>query len=680
MRGQRDVAAIIFATALYELQALRLPNAISSNMVLQRAPLAPRLWGFANKSELITVAFDDHSASTQPDSEGHWIVDLPVQQASTGKTISITSSSGESKTLLNVAFGDVYLCSGQSNMEFSTNDVFNASDEIADSINYPNLRFYTIKDTAADSPQFDGVSKADYQWGVSSPDSFVPAGGQGFSYFSATCYFFGRELYKALGSDVPIGLVASDWGGQRVEAFSSPDAMADVTCGGTQAPTDRPLPNPSTSQLWFGQIYPFLNMRFAGATWYQGEANAGDPESYACRFPAMIADWRQKFQLPDLSFFFVQLAAYSQDYSEIRHAQMAALKLPRTGVAVAIDLGDPSSPRGSIHPRRKQEVGRRLALACQSVHYGMDVVSSGPLFESYSVDGDQVVVNFRPDTSQTLHPSGTAACSDCCSESPLEVQLLPAQTWKWQRTEALEVNGSSIIARVQLGAGQRIAGLRFDWQGYPQCALYNGFGGPDDRSGIAASPFKPFTTLPDPVPYSPEGATVPSSDATCFEFSGGASLSGGPRDNFTSGAANLRSGGPGGVGLFKVGSPAGIVGDGHRIDAISMSFRYLAGYTPSDPTTVEASTVRLLVLDNATQKLLKALPSTEPLGNYSWDHFTGYSPPISMHYSDMDIPNDRPVALALEVTNNQRNLQIPVDDLASGFNLRLSWKVPVLVL
>ena len=206
----------------------------------------------------------------------------------------------------------------QSNMEFSTNDAFNSSAEIADSINYPDLRLYTIKDTPADAPQYDGTSKANYTWNVSWPGAFEPPGGPGFSYFSATCFFFGRDLHRALGGKVPVGLVASDWGGQKVECFSSPDALADTSCGGTVAPgpagasemmaaaaeasathftplereslpasgqNDDPVPNPGPSQLWFGQIYPLLNLRFTGATWsVQRESNpqSPDPARPAC--------------------------------------------------------------------------------------------------------------------------------------------------------------------------------------------------------------------------------------------------------------------------------------------------------------------------------------------------------------------------------------------------------------
>eukprot|EP00750_Incisomonas_marina_P009528 INCI16034.8.p1 GENE.INCI16034.8~~INCI16034.8.p1 ORF type:complete len:299 (+),score=45.40 INCI16034.8:242-1138(+) len=285
MRSQALALAMLAASASTGDAQLKLPNAISSNMVLQRAPLAPRLWGWDTAGAAVSVELDGTAvAHGTADVNGSWVIELPEQKAGNGHSIIITGSGGSNATLTNIAFGDVFLCSGQSNMEFSTNDAFNATEEIADSVNYPDLRLYTIKDTAADTPQYDGVSKAPYQWGVSGPNAFVPVGGSAFSYFSATCYFFGRDLYKSLDGKVPIGLVASDWGGQTVEAFSSPDALADTTCGGTvpngtgpafdavafakqEAIRDGPEPNPGPTQLWFGQIYPFLHMRFAGATW-----------------------------------------------------------------------------------------------------------------------------------------------------------------------------------------------------------------------------------------------------------------------------------------------------------------------------------------------------------------------------------------------------------------------------
>ena len=164
------------------------------------------------------------------------MIELPPQPAGVGHTIVISEAGGNSTTLEDIAFGDVYLCSGQSNMEFSVNAAFNASAEIAASANFPHLRLATVEKTVADTPQTDVASKANYTWARSSPSAFVPYGGKTFTWPSAACYFFGRDLYKALGGKVPIGLVASDWGGQRVECFSSADALADKTCGGTQPP------------------------------------------------------------------------------------------------------------------------------------------------------------------------------------------------------------------------------------------------------------------------------------------------------------------------------------------------------------------------------------------------------------------------------------------------------------
>jgi len=243
------------------------------------------------------------------------------------------------------------------------------------------------------------------------------------------CYFFGRETYKALGGKVPIGLVASNWGGTPVEAWSSPDALAK--CDDVSAPAlfddlGAGLAGPSgRSVLYNGMIAPLLPMRFAGEIWYQGESNAGDPPNYACRFPAMIADYRAKFELPDFSFFYVELAAFNRDYSEIRRAQKHALALPNVGFGTAIDLGYPGAP---IHSPRKQEVGRRLSLSAQALRYKLPVTHEGPTMDRVEVSAKgslvTAVVTFR--SAEKLHAHGTAACETvgsklCCAESPFQV-------------------------------------------------------------------------------------------------------------------------------------------------------------------------------------------------------------------------------------------------------------------
>lgn len=208
----------------------------------------------------------------------------------------------------------------------------------------------------------------------------------------------------------------------------------------------------------------------------------------------MIADWRRKFALPSLLFLFVQLAAFHDDYSEIRAAQLAALALPHVGFATAIDLGDPTSPYDPIHPRRKQEVGRRLALTCQRLQYQMDVLPLGPAVAKVVLGGDNVSVSiaFEPPTARGLHLVGGAGCSECCFVSPIELQL--SESGNWTRTDpaSLVIANGTLHTRLPAGVvGTALPlGVRFDWEGFPQCVLLNGEGGPDDHKGLAAPPFK----------------------------------------------------------------------------------------------------------------------------------------------------------------------------------------------
>lgn len=246
-------------------------------------------------------------------------------------------------------------------------------------------------------------------------------------------------------------------------------------------------------------------MRFNGALWYQGEANAGDPASYCCRFPAMVADWRKKMDLP-LPFFFVQLAppnsALGTGYALIRQAQMCALKLPQTGYAIALDLGDPTSHAGSIHPRRKQEVGRRLMLAVNDVVYGRGATQQtyGPVFSSASVAGGVVEIQYQRGTANGLHLAPCAACETvnsklCCGESPFE---LSTDGVTWSRAN-FAIAGETV--KIAVKPGEDVKHVRYAWESMPQCSLYAGQGAPGTgpngteptgvpgATGVAAAPF-----------------------------------------------------------------------------------------------------------------------------------------------------------------------------------------------
>jgi hypothetical protein len=176
---------------------------------------------------------------------------------------------------------------------------------------------------------------------------------------------------------------------------------------------------------------------------------------------------------------------------------------------------------------------------------------------------------------------------------------------------------------------------------------------------------------PPPVPYDPSGAIVPSTAAGDFDVSGGATIGGSRPDAQTSGAANIRTGGPGQVSRIVIGG--GLLGRGHRLDAVSLRFRYVAGYTPPAGQARRAPVVRLLVLDQESRRVVATVGVTPPLGEYSYDHFKSYSPPVRLGASGLALPNDAPLVLALEVSNNERNLQIPIDDKAEGFDVHVAW-------
>eukprot|EP00934_Nitzschia_sp_Nitz4_P004810 Nitzschia sp. Nitz4//scaffold141_size107518//96814//98427//NITZ4_004299-RA/size107518-processed-gene-0.143-mRNA-1//-1//CDS//3329536357//4800//frame0 len=503
-------------------------------MVLQREPQEARLWGWAAVGAVVTVALDSGRVVVRSDpagKDGSWEVSLPPQPAGADHEI-VLSDGNDDITLVDIAFGDVYLCSGQSNMVFTVCKAFDSDKEITDSINYPNLRLATAKLVVSDKEEVDVATKTYYQWARSSPsavtgnmteeDSLL---GASFGVFSAVCYFFGRDTYKALGGEVPIGLVTSAWSGQPIEAFSSPAAMQDRTCGGLRpdvadtttssvATRDKradsiPLDpavvqkaheivwKASPSSIWNGMIHPFIPMRLSGVVWYQGEANEYDPKSYACRFPAMISDWRTKWEEPDLPFIFVQLAGFEDGHTWpwLRAAQAAALEVPNVGMATAMDLSDPTaSPTYPVHPRRKQEVGRRLSLSMQQIRYEVPESSQdaiGPTLKGVQLEsfngnsGARLQWTIGDTDIGKLHFSGSADCNSCCKSNSFEAL---APHGEWYPIARAYLSGEDEVI-VETNNNTTILGIRYAWSPRPECILYNGLGGPDDHAGLPAVPW-----------------------------------------------------------------------------------------------------------------------------------------------------------------------------------------------
>ncbi|MBV9868500.1 MAG: hypothetical protein JO316_24355 [Abitibacteriaceae bacterium] len=396
----------------------------SDNMVLQRNANVP-IWGTGDVGEQVTVSIAGQQANTTADENGHWMVKLTPLPP--GQTLEMTVKGKNTVTVHNIAVGELWVCSGQSNMEFTVSRGMNAQVEIA-AANYPLIRMFTVKRTVAEQPRTDVSGR----WDVCSP--------QTVGRFTAVGYFFGRDLHKALG--VPIGLIHSSWGGTPAEAWTNyavlaqdpqlkpiltrwdqlianyPQAtqqyeqkLADWKIAADRAKADgkRESRKPAAPEgpdsphrpasLYNGMIAPLIPYGIKGVIWYQGESNAGNAKLYQKLFPTMIQNWRHNWGEGDFPFLFVQLANYMKreeqpsesNWAELREAQTMTLSQPNTAMAVTIDVGE----AGDIHPKNKQEVGHRLALAALGTTYGQKVEYSGPLYDSMTVDGNKIRIRFK---------------------------------------------------------------------------------------------------------------------------------------------------------------------------------------------------------------------------------------------------------------------------------------------
>ena len=488
---------------------LRLNNLFSSNMVLQRAPQQAAMWGYGEPGRMVSVRLDNQTAiSANISDTGSWSVKLPATEASLGHVI-VVSDAASAVTMSNVAFGDVYLCSGQSNMQITLGYSFHAADAIAAASKYPNLRLFSKPLQYATMEQVE--NKVTY-----SPDSWVlpaantlqnPNNAFDFeSYFSATCYWTGMHIYDSLNGTIPLGLVQSSYGGSVVDAWTSPDALSK--CGPlVPLPAGRyeNLPFNYPSVLYNAMVHPLLPMRFTAVLWYQGESDYWDVDRYKCSFPNMIADWRSKFGYPELPFYFVLLAAYNSVDDAVmpglRIAQLGAWPGTNIGVASAIDLGDKNGTHGEIHPRNKSYVGERLARWVQHDIYNQKEVYplgpeplNDPNAISVTVDGTMVkVVLTYPVTESNsgLFMLPSPGCTTCCqggagvllvtindtSNANAMMQHRPPVSIDQQ---AHTVTATFNLSYTPSAAATAIVGL--EAEAWPQCIMYN-------RHNLPALPF-----------------------------------------------------------------------------------------------------------------------------------------------------------------------------------------------
>jgi len=491
-------------------------NVLGSNMVLQRSPTSAVIWGWTSRaSDSVVVTFNGKKYSTTSGSDSHWSVRLDPTPAGGPYTISVDTGSGAATQLTNVLFGDVILCSGQSNMQMTVSEVFNATEEAAKANNYPNIRVFTVGQTTVSNTPLPELASIEQPWSVSSSASI---GAAAWSYFSAACWFFGRDLYDRY--KVPLGLISSNWGGTIIQAWMSPQALKK--CNGTNylenvSPSMQKImkeikvesmditklpsemgpknndvhvdPN-QNSVLWNAMIVPYLPMRISMAVWYQAESNVygfGLPQEYVCLFPNMISDWRIQFG-NGFPFFFVQLAPYYatnlplDNWPLMRLAQTAGYNAGFVGMGTAADLGDINSPWNNIHPRDKQDVGHRLSLAARAIAYGELVQFLGPTATGARVvEGPTtftVVIDFAPTSIGSgliLVPASCPLTEPKYCGKPFEV--LVNRIWE----EATpELSASSLLLSVSKKA--KPTSVRSLWANWPLCRLYN-------RNGLPATPF-----------------------------------------------------------------------------------------------------------------------------------------------------------------------------------------------
>ncbi|MGA2983533.1 MAG: sialate O-acetylesterase [Terriglobia bacterium] len=501
-RVQFIVISVLMGAAVAAAD-VKLPALISDNMVLQQGRQVA-IWGTADAGEQVTVSLGEQKETDTADSNGQWKVELgPLKK---GGPFDMTVAGKNTVTLHNVLVGEVWVCSGQSNMEFAlwNHGVFggakNTEEEVA-AANYPLLRLFIVKKAVSGKPQSDVQG----QWVVATP---ATAGN-----FSAVGYFFGRDLHRTL--KFPVGMIDSSWGGTEAEAWTNNEALeADpdlkvVADSWRQRIAEFPhvleqyeqklgewekaaeeaeangkdaLPVPDAPKdprshpwrdagLWNAMIAPLTPFAIAGAIWYQGESNAEFAYQYRKVFATMIQQWRSSWGEGDFPFLFVQLASYSPGaknpdaWATLRESQEKTLALPKTGMAVAIDVGESFD----IHPKNKQEVGRRLALAAEGVAYGRKVEYVGPTFKSLRAVNGSLHLQFTHLAGGLVVRGQSLMGFEIAGE---DQQFFPAEA----KVEGNEVVLSSSRAPQPVAA-------RYAWANDPKCNLYN-------KVGLPAPPFR----------------------------------------------------------------------------------------------------------------------------------------------------------------------------------------------
>nr|ADD91467.1 cytosolic sialic acid 9-O-acetylesterase-like protein [Adineta vaga] len=479
----------------------RFANYIQDHMVLQRAPQRAVVWGYGDPEKLTILKLNNKIYTTISDAksmneqdESIWSItlnpvydegpfDIHVSQPLTNGTLVTI-------TIHDVLFGDVWICSGQSNMQLTVSLIYNATEEIANVDKYPKIRVFTAADESSTTP-IEDLRGIRLNWSVASPKNI---GGPDWNYMSAVCWLYGRMTHVALGGR-PIGLIATTVGGTPIELWMPPKALQDC-----EIPTDidvivKPFYSSSIeipynhSSLFNAMIYPFMRTVIYGVIWYQGEANRDyNTDKYACSFSKLIQYWRQMWHertdaITDIQFpfGFVQLSTFANNskfigsYPAIRWHQTFDIGyvpnsvVPKVFMAVTLDLRD--DPNGD-HPRYKHDVGYRLSRSGLAIAYNQQIEFQGPIVQSvtYSIDSRIVNITYTAVSNiEVRNPNGFEVCcqGNKCSNDSSWIPVTISS--KIALTITLTISSSCI--------GQQLYGLRYLWRETPcpfkQAAIYS---------------------------------------------------------------------------------------------------------------------------------------------------------------------------------------------------------------
>ena len=478
MKSSRLSLILLGAVLSVQLAAraeLNLPAIFGDNMVLQQQMPVP-VWGWAAPNTKVTVTFAGQTKSTQAGADGKWLVKLGKLKATfTPQTLVV--SAGDTKTFTNVLVGEVWLGSGQSNMEKpiglqrGQRPTLNAEQELA-AANYPNIRIFKIEKMLSATPR-TALEKF-YGWQECSSNSLNTVS------FSAAAYFFGREIHTNL--NVPVGLIESSWGGTRIEPWTPPAGFESVPSLAHIKTPDfgtNKIPNTAPTVLYNAMIAPITGYALRGALWYQGESNRGDT-NYDAKMSALVNGWRKVWNEGPFPFYFVQIAPFKYIKDMTNYVadtdplprfwvqqSRAARQIKNAGMIVTTDLVDDLN---DIHPRDKATVGHRLALLALDETYDREVASESPAFEKMKVVGNKAILEFE-------HTHGGLISKD---GQPLTWFTIAGADGKFVPAQAT-ITGKETVEVSAAGVEKPVA-VRFAWHQLAQPNLFN-------KAGLPAEPF-----------------------------------------------------------------------------------------------------------------------------------------------------------------------------------------------